>query len=174
MWWGGPINRRVGAAHVHCLTGTDALKRAAVEPKLKTTKSKNQINLSTVYHNALVDTTTSPQPHPPEMEFCVPLALEGVDKRGFDERHVCLFQRGELTCVKPPILSGGPLCKGITQCLCLEQRFALPCDDEVPCTVACCFVQCFREFKWEPKVMAEAPTVRISIGGGPQSEEMSR
>ena len=109
-----------------------------------------------------------------EMEFCVPLALEGVDKRGFDERHVCLFQRGELTCVKPPILSGGPLCKGITQCLCLEQRFALPCDDEVPCTVACCFVQCFREFKWEPKVMAEAPTVRISIGGGPQSEEMSR
>merc|ERR1740139_2020662 len=81
------------------------------------------------------------------MEFCVPLALEGVDKRGFDERHVCLFH---------------------------EQRFALPCDDEVPCAVACCFVQCFREFKWEPKVMAEAPTVRISIGGGPQSEEMSR
>ena len=109
-----------------------------------------------------------------DMEFMVPLFLEGVDKRGFDPRHLCLCQRGEVTCIKPPILSGGPLCKGTHQCLCFEQRFALPCDAEAPCALACCFVQCFREYKWDPQFMADAPTVKVNIGGGPQSQEMSR
>ena len=42
--------------------------------------------------------------------------------------------------------------------------------------LACCCIQCFREFKWEPKVMADAPKValRKASVGAPESEEMSR
>lgn len=109
-----------------------------------------------------------------EMEEMVPLCLDGVDSRGFDKsKTLCLLQRGNAACVKPPILTGGPLCKGVAQCCCLEQRFACPCDDEVPCAFAMCCVQCFRDYKVDFKVMADAPKVAFG-GGAPESEEMSR
>lgn len=38
--------------------------------------------------------------------------------------------------IKPPVMSGGPCCKGSTRTFCAVAKFAFPCDDEVPFVVA--------------------------------------
>jgi hypothetical protein len=41
------------------------------------------------------------------------------------------------------------ICKGRAQVFCLETRYAYPADADVPCALACCGVQCFKE--WQPE-----------------------
>ena len=41
------------------------------------------------------------------------------------------------------------VCKGQAQLFCLETRYAYPADADVPCALACCGVQCFKE--WQPE-----------------------
>ena len=64
----------------------------------------------------------------------------------------------------PPVLNGGPLCKGITTVCCFEERVACPCDEEVPCMYGCCFIICFQRFAWDLKVFeVTAPEVKMSL-----------
>jgi len=117
-----------------------------------------------------------------DAEMLVPVGLEAVtDKRGLDtEKHKVLCQRGTCTCIVPPILSGGPCCKGICKGLCFEERFALPCDDEVPCMCGYCFITCaegnpkpFQAFPEGTKgkaLLVKAPPLAAS-GGAPSVME---
>ena len=109
-----------------------------------------------------------------DIEMCVPLFIEGVDARGYDtSKHKILVQRGTSTCIIPPILNKGPLCKGTTKCCCFEERIACPCDSEVPCMFGCCFVICFKDFKFELEVFkTKAPNV--AFGGSPDVQSMER
>ena len=118
-----------------------------------------------------------------ESEACIPIFLDGVDKRGYDtSKHKILLQRGTTSCIIPPILNGGPLCKGITTCCCFEERISCPCDDEVPCMYGCCFIICFQRFAWDLKVFeVTAPEVKMSLAlthsgpsGAPETAEMQR
>jgi hypothetical protein len=44
----------------------------------------------------------------------------------------CICQEGGTYCIQPKTCCGGQ-----QQCFCLDQRFAFPCTDEVPCIVTC-------------------------------------
>ena len=115
-----------------------------------------------------------------DLEQCI--AVGGIKARGFDEsKHKCIMLRGWATCVKPPILSGGPLCKGLNHFACIETRYALPCDEDIPCMFGCCFVICFQNWKFQLEYFKPAtatPGLRAmdSIGGigGPDLAEMER
>jgi hypothetical protein len=34
-------------------------------------------------------------------------------------------------------------CQGMFQCCCIDKRCAVPCTDDVPCTINCCFINCW-------------------------------
>ena len=50
--------------------------------------------------------------------------------------------REQVKCVDPPILRGGPLCKGVQRCFFTITKFAFPCDAEVPFALACFGIKC--------------------------------
>ena len=99
---------------------------------------------------------------------------------GFDkDTHFFLCDAGHTAMVIPPVLKGGPICKGIHKFCCCEQRCALPCDEEVPCMFGACFVICFEDWKWKFSVFENrAPELQSSRGGskggGPVVTEMQR
>ena len=49
-------------------------------------------------------------------------------KPSVEPEYCCICQRTEALCLWPTTC-----CKGITQCFCLDSRFAFPCDHDVPC-----------------------------------------
>jgi len=116
-------------------------------------------------------------------EACIPILMDDIkDKRDFDTNiHKCVLARGHQTCIVPPFLKGGAVCKGINKCLCLETRFACPCDEEVPCMFGICFVTCVeghpKPFKFMPEgskgpgLLVRAPTMTekssYAAGGAP-------
>lgn len=53
-----------------------------------------------------------------------------------------LCSSGQCKLVEPPILSGGPLCKGVQRNGFLFCKFAVPCDEEVPFAIACPGIKC--------------------------------
>mmetsp|Transcript_11780 Transcript_11780/g.35089 ORF Transcript_11780/g.35089 Transcript_11780/m.35089 type:complete len:176 (-) Transcript_11780:65-592(-) len=52
----------------------------------------------------------------------------------------CLFP---LCCLGIKCVSPTTLLKAQSQCCCLVHSAALPCDDEVPCMLSCCFASCW-------------------------------
>lgn len=56
---------------------------------------------------------------------CKPMCC-GSNKR--KKSLLCLWQRSNIMCITPTTC-----CKSITQCFCIDNRCAIPCDDEVPC-----------------------------------------
>ncbi len=44
------------------------------------------------------------------------------------EELCCVLLRGQAVLERPQTI-----CKGMSQCFCCDNRFALPCDEEVPC-----------------------------------------
>ena len=49
---------------------------------------------------------------------------------------VMLLTSGQARVIKPPIMQGGPCCKGVTRTFCAVTKFAFPCDNEVPIVFA--------------------------------------
>ena len=47
-----------------------------------------------------------------------------------------LLTSGQARVIKPPIMQGGPCCKGVTRTFCAVTKFAFPCDNEVPIVFA--------------------------------------
>lgn len=43
---------------------------------------------------------------------------------------------GQIKIIKPPVLAGGPLCKGVQRNWFTLCKFAVPCDSEVPFAIA--------------------------------------
>ena len=59
----------------------------------------------------------------------------------------CIFYSGGQYCIEMTTC-----CKGITQCCCCDNRYAFPCDKDVPCVFAICF--CVLCVNWEIKCCA--------------------
>jgi len=59
-----------------------------------------------------------------------------------DGYEILLVRGGQVKCIKPPILQGGPMCKGVSRSFCFLNKFAFPCDDEVPFALGCCGTKC--------------------------------
>jgi len=55
-----------------------------------------------------------------------------------EEPALLLGLSGQGRVIKPPIMSQGPCCKGVTRVFCSLTKFAFPCDAEVPFVVAVC------------------------------------
>lgn len=51
------------------------------------------------------------------------------------ENSLCILNKGTTSIGCP---SNMVICKGVNQCFCLDNRFAFPCDDEVPCALSMC------------------------------------
>ena len=67
-------------------------------------------------------------------------------KPGKEEGSMCICAKGELEFVQPTT------CVKLTcQECCLDSRCAVPCDDEVPCIIACLSLQCVRDYKCDCK-----------------------
>ena len=49
-----------------------------------------------------------------------------------------LSQSGQGRVITPPIMKGGPCCKGVQRWGCTVCKFAFPCDQEVPMVLAVC------------------------------------
>lgn len=77
-----------------------------------------------------------------------------------------LLQGGAITLIKPPLMAGGPCCKGISSCFCLESRCACPLDDEVPCMCGTCFLMCYHGKQCNPTFMVDAPRVKMHTHSG--------
>ena len=108
-----------------------------------------------------------------EQEVCIPVFVKEVDARGLDKsKHKILIHRGQTTCVVPPILNGGALCKMNEQTCCFETRMALPCDGEVPCMFGFCYIICFQNYKFDLQIF-KTPAPGSSLGA-PTSDEMAR
>jgi len=57
---------------------------------------------------------------------------------------------GQIKMIKPPVLSGGPLCKGVQRNWFMLCKFAVPCDSEVPFAIACPGYKCAEKPKDGP------------------------
>ena len=53
-----------------------------------------------------------------------------------------LISSGIIKCITPPILRGGPMCKGVSRSWFTFAKFAFPCDEEVPFAISCCRYKC--------------------------------
>jgi len=71
--------------------------------------------------------------------FCVENGCQAcMLPKNKEEEVLLLAQSGQARCIKPPIASGGPCCKGVTRMGFSVTKFAFPCDQEVPCVCAVC------------------------------------
>ena len=89
--------------------------------------------------------------------------------------------QGPMTIVKPPIIDGGALCKGVAKLCCLDARFALPCDEEVPFQIGLFFVICLqgKPAPWHGVEVPEGANGKCLFidapkGSAPGNAEMAR
>lgn len=91
------------------------------------------------------------------------------------ENPCVVCQETKVHLIKPPILNGGALCKSNGRCLCLASRCAFPCDGEVPCMLALCFVKCCEGHPGPLKVdLRFRATIAQASGGAPCVDHMER
>ena len=70
-----------------------------------------------------------------DQKFC----MLPLDAHGYD---IVLIRSGQIKCIDPPCLRGGPVCKGVQRNFCSIVKFAVPCDEEVPFALACFGLKC--------------------------------
>lgn len=69
---------------------------------------------------------------------CCCCSQEGMCcKQSNVEGECCIISQTTQTCIMP-----STCCKGVQQCYCYDIRCGFPCDRDVPCVLALCFVVC--------------------------------
>ena len=70
----------------------------------------------------------------------------------------CVCNENSCRCVYPSTIA-----KGMAQVFCLDARFALPCDKDVPNVVGCCFFTCCLDCGLQCKFMEKIGTMSGAI-----------
>jgi len=106
-----------------------------------------------------------------------------------DGYEMVLLQGGQIKVINPPVLNGGPLCKGVKRNFFTITKFAFPCDEEVPFAIACCGYKCAYKPPGEPVQWCNDdrvpdqntglkpmfPELAAQTGGGaPDGQQMAR
>merc|ERR1711906_10722 len=73
-------------------------------------------------------------------------------------------------CHMVPLSPNFICCKVGEQCLCIDQRFAIPCDDDVPMQIACCGKYCVEADNWSKK-FSEYKCAAVTGGGDSKEAE---
>lgn len=87
-------------------------------------------------------------------------------KVGKKEGSICMCMQNEIEVIWPPS------CKIANQVFCLDNRCAIPCDEEVPCVVTVFGIQCCKHSECKPGCCKKLGDEEE--GGAPQSCEMAR
>lgn len=88
----------------------------------------------------------------PKVPNCIGIFAKGVlgccdieavfCKPGSAKNSLCICTKGECELIIPEVC-----CKLTYQMCCADTRCAFPCDDEVPCMLTACGIQCVKEYK---------------------------
>ena len=100
------------------------------------------------------------------------MQVEGVCcKVGVQEGSLCMCAKSELECIVPTT------CVKMTeQFFCLDCRCAFPCDDEVPCAIACLGLTICRDYvsrEPTPHLWRESTNIRSDFTQ-PKSHSLTR
>jgi hypothetical protein len=68
----------------------------------------------------------------------------------------CAACAGEIEGIKPEVC-----CKMQQQTCCINNACAMPCDDEVPCMIACLGVQCVKNYAVEFKFASRMESLEV-------------
>lgn len=84
-----------------------------------------------------------------EKSVCLCIEAEGEFCTFINDREDACFNctRQSCTCIQPRTCI-----KGVSRCFCCDSRCAFPCDDEVPCMLNVCFINCC--YNWKCKFAA--------------------
>ena len=63
-------------------------------------------------------------------------------KAATEEESLCQCMKSDIEIIKPKVC-----CKLQWQLCCLDDRWAMPCDEEVPCIMALCGITCAKDYK---------------------------
>lgn len=105
-----------------------------------------------------------------ETFLCLEAEFQGCkpsDEQGKENKECCVLLSGQCKCVEVTTC-----CKAVNNCCCLDCRFALPCDKDVPAVCGLFFIICY------PKCLCAKPYSDIAsdapVGGAPVGEQIIR